>query len=248
MSIGIYKIENLINHKIYIGQSVHIEKRWQEHCQKSKKSLISQAISKYGKENFSFQILEEVNDITLLNDLESQYIQRFNSLAPNGYNIILIDNKQHHQFNNYNYEVFLEIIQMIKDSNLSFQQIADLFELDLSTIYYLNRGDYHKIPTETYPLREVKSPTKIHRCLDCGCEIHRTAVRCIKCDHLKQRKIKDRPNRNELKSLIRSLSFVKIGQMFNVSDNTIRKWCKAENLPYKSSKIKLYTNEQWEKI
>ena len=29
MSIGIYKIENLINHKIYIGQSIHIEKRWQ---------------------------------------------------------------------------------------------------------------------------------------------------------------------------------------------------------------------------
>lgn len=29
MSIGIYKIKNLINHKIYIGQSIHIEKRWQ---------------------------------------------------------------------------------------------------------------------------------------------------------------------------------------------------------------------------
>ena len=28
VSIGIYKIENLINGKIYIGQSIHIEKRW----------------------------------------------------------------------------------------------------------------------------------------------------------------------------------------------------------------------------
>lgn len=32
MSIGIYKIENLLNGKKYIGQSVHIEKRFSEHC------------------------------------------------------------------------------------------------------------------------------------------------------------------------------------------------------------------------
>ena len=40
MSIGIYKIENLINGKIYIGQSIHIERRWNEHCQTSSYSLI----------------------------------------------------------------------------------------------------------------------------------------------------------------------------------------------------------------
>ena len=27
MITGIYKIENLINHKVYIGQSIHIPKR-----------------------------------------------------------------------------------------------------------------------------------------------------------------------------------------------------------------------------
>jgi predicted GIY-YIG superfamily endonuclease len=35
MSIGIYKIENLLNGKIYIGQSKHIETRWSEHCRNS---------------------------------------------------------------------------------------------------------------------------------------------------------------------------------------------------------------------
>ena len=29
--IGIYKITNLINNKSYVGQSIHIERRWQEH-------------------------------------------------------------------------------------------------------------------------------------------------------------------------------------------------------------------------
>jgi group I intron endonuclease len=56
MSIGIYKIENILNGKIYIGQSKHIETRWSEHCRESnqEKSLISKAIAKYGKENFIF--------------------------------------------------------------------------------------------------------------------------------------------------------------------------------------------------
>ena len=55
--IGIYKIENLLTHKIYVGQSIHIETRWQEHCRPSSDSVISRAIRKYGKENFSFEIL-----------------------------------------------------------------------------------------------------------------------------------------------------------------------------------------------
>jgi group I intron endonuclease len=54
MSIGIYKISNLINGKIYIGQSVHIEKRWQQHCNNTGRSLIAKAIQKYGKDSFSF--------------------------------------------------------------------------------------------------------------------------------------------------------------------------------------------------
>jgi uncharacterized protein YjcR len=48
--------------------------------------------------------------------------------------------------------------------------------------------------------------------------------------------------------LIRNISFVNIGKKFGVSDNTIRKWCKNENLPSKSSEIKKYSDEQWENI
>lgn len=31
MSMGIYKIENLVNGKCYIGQSINITKRWNNH-------------------------------------------------------------------------------------------------------------------------------------------------------------------------------------------------------------------------
>lgn len=248
MSIGIYKIENLINHKVYIGQSIHIERRWQEHCQASSNSLIAQAIQKYGKENFSFQILEEVNDIALLNNLESKYIQQFNSLTPNGYNIVLIDDNQHHQFNKYQFDILLNIVEDIKYSNLSFQEIANKYDLDLSMIYYLNRGSYHTLKDEIYPLRPVQDLSKkIHLCLDCGCEISKGAIRCVECSHKLQYR-SNHSNRDELKKLIRSKSFTKIGELYGVSDNTIRKWCKKENLPSKASEIKKYSDSQWQEI
>lgn len=248
MSIGIYKIENLINGKIYIGQSIHIEKRWTEHCQASSNSLISKAIKKYGKKNFSFQIVEEVSDLTELNNLETKYIKQFNSLIPNGYNIVIEDNQEHHQFNKYNSDILFEIVNAIKNSDLSFQQIANLYDLDLSMIYYLNRGDYHRLNNEIYPLRPVLDFSKKHHyCIDCGIEISKGSIRCSKCDHIRQRK-SERPNREELKSLIRTNSFVSIGKMYQVSDNTIRKWCKSENLPFQASKIKKYTEEEWKEI
>lgn len=33
---GIYKIENLINHKVYIGQSINIFRRWKDHMRNLK--------------------------------------------------------------------------------------------------------------------------------------------------------------------------------------------------------------------
>lgn len=87
MSCGIYKIENLINGKVYIGQSIEIERRFKKHLTAKDNTIIHKAIRKYGKENFSLQILEEC-DITLLDDRESYWINYYNSIIPNGYNMI----------------------------------------------------------------------------------------------------------------------------------------------------------------
>lgn len=246
VTTGIYKIENLINHKIYIGQSTHIEIRWQEHCRPFAKSLIGKAIQKYGKENFSFEILEEVFDLSELNNLESKYIHQFNSLSPNGYNLIFEDDQQHHQFNKYSYNTLQNIIKDIKDSNLSFKDIALKYSLDLSMIYYINRGTYHTLPNEKYPLRDIKISKNINTCIDCGIKIDAKAIRCQKCYNLYRQK--NLPPREELKNLIRTTPFTKIGEHFGVSDNAVRKWCKKQNLPFKSSQIKKYSDEEWEKI
>lgn len=84
-------------------------------------------------------------------------------------------------------------------------------------------------------------------CSDCGKEITWEATYCAEC-YAKRRRIVDRPDREELKSLIRTVSFVKIGQMFNVSDNTIRKWCDAVKLPRTKKEINKYSDEDWNNI
>ena len=88
---------------------------------------------------------------------------------------------------------------------------------------------------------------KQNKCYDCGKPISSNAFRCIECDHKRQQKV-THPSREELKYLIKNLPFTTIGKQFGVSDNAIRKWCITEKLPYKSSEIKLYTDEEWENL
>ena len=84
-------------------------------------------------------------------------------------------------------------------------------------------------------------------CIDCGKPIIASAVRCPECWHIASRKV-ERPDREQLKSLIREKPFTAIGQLYNVSDGAVRKWCKAENLPTKKADIKKYSDDEWTKI
>ena len=86
-----------------------------------------------------------------------------------------------------------------------------------------------------------------HYCLDCGQEIGKTSKYCLCCSSKHQR-TKERPPRQELKQLIRTESFLQIGKQFGVTDNAIRKWCKAENLPFRKSDINSISDERWEEI
>lgn len=93
----IYKITNLINGKIYIGQTVVTEpQRWQAHIWNAYNNptndciYLCNAIKKYGRKNFKREILEEVDTLEELNNREIFYIQKYNSTDPKiGYNICL---------------------------------------------------------------------------------------------------------------------------------------------------------------
>lgn len=93
---------------------------------------------------------------------------------------------------------------------------------------------------------EIKHGKK-HYCQRCGKLINTNATYCVDCSHIVQRK-SDRPSREELKDLIRTKPFTQIGTRYGVTDNAIRKWCVAENLPTKKAYIKSLTDTEWEKI
>ena len=91
---------------------------------------------------------------------------------------------------------------------------------------------------------------KKYYCKDCGKEISKGSLRCVSCES-KHRTIslEDMPvTREELKNLIRTMPFTKIGVKFGVTDNAIRKWCDKFNLPRKVSDIKQYSDEEWTKL
>lgn len=92
------------------------------------------------------------------------------------------------------------------------------------------------------------SPTSnTNWCIDCNKPISKNAIRCKSCAS-KFRQQSGSPEREVLKDLIRNNSFTSLGKKFNVSDNAVRKWCKSLNLPYQSTKIKQFSDEEWENI
>lgn len=86
---GIYCINNIINNKKYIGQSININKRWKSHISALNNNRhynfhLQQAWNKYGSKNFEFNVIE-ICDKSLLNEREVYWIEKFNSLEL-GYN------------------------------------------------------------------------------------------------------------------------------------------------------------------
>ena len=84
--IGIYKITNKINGKVYIGQSVDIDTRWRQHINAKDNVLIHKSIQKYGAENFSFEVLLEC-PADMLDVWERDMIALYDCISPKGYNL-----------------------------------------------------------------------------------------------------------------------------------------------------------------
>lgn len=91
MDSGIYCIENMVNHKKYIGQSKHLKERKIQHLRELRKgchynSYLQYAWNKYKEDDFSFYVLEYCDEI-LLDDKEKYYIGLYNTIDRNfGYN------------------------------------------------------------------------------------------------------------------------------------------------------------------
>lgn len=129
----IYKITNLINQKAYIGKTMfNIEKRWKEHqkeskTQRSQNRPLYRAMNKYGVENFSIEVLEEV-DINELSIKEIYWIGYYDTYN-NGYNATLGgDGKILYDYNDF---------AALYEQGYTIKQIGELYNCDTEHIGYI---------------------------------------------------------------------------------------------------------------
>lgn len=271
--IGIYRIQNKINNKIYIGQSVCIEKRWEQHRTKcfnpnndQYNGYFYRSIRKYGLENFSFFVLEECSK-EVLNEKEIYWISYYDSSNPEkGYNLTLGGSNAATYCPKLNKEKADQIKSFLEEPILSQQEIANIYGISQKMVSEINLGRDWIDSDRTYPIRkngvvnsfkrggleekhEKSFVKKEYFCSKCGTKITRGTKTglCKKCQ-TEATRIVDRPTREKLKEEIRSIPFTLIGKEYGVTDNAIRRWCKTYNLPYRKKDIESYTNEEWENI
>jgi group I intron endonuclease len=85
----IYLITNTINKKQYVGQTkrADVEERWRQHrSNKTVGPYLKSAYEKYGYNKFKYQIICICFDEDC-DKYEEEYIKKFNTLSPNGYNL-----------------------------------------------------------------------------------------------------------------------------------------------------------------
>lgn len=167
---GIYKFTCKENNKVYIGQSLNIENRFKSHANNyTNKNLKNdyetkfyRALRKYGFENFSFDILEIVEDAKLLNERESYWIAKYDSFL-NGYNStpggdsVTGNNDLHPNAKNTN-EAILELKQKLVNTTISQRDLAKEYGITQSSVSLINLGvRWSDLGDFDYPLRKKEA-------------------------------------------------------------------------------------------
>ena len=125
----IYILTNKINNKQYVGQTIceDINKRWNQYKKIDKQCIgrcLYNALIKYGINNFKFQIICICFDEDC-NTYEKEYIKKYNTIAPNGYNLMDGGNNSKH------HPETIELIRATLKGRLT-RPITDAIRLKLS--------------------------------------------------------------------------------------------------------------------
>lgn len=174
MKKDVYIIKNTVNEKVYIGQSKDAAKRWLSHIYNAKYEnktnkevqLIHKAMMKYGVDKFHYEILEY--QVSNYDEREIYWINKFNSIAPNGYNIAYGGDGTGVGLLSVNsiFESEKQLIQCISEisgTSKTFINIARKYHCSPEVISAINSGDRYRMSDRfEYPLRntETRYPTE----------------------------------------------------------------------------------------
>lgn len=170
----IYKYTNLINGKTYIGQTKQsLEQRDYKHItQLNDNTYFHRAIKKYGRENFSLELVEDNIPLDLLDEKEIYYIDYFQSFytTGKGYNLT-----QGGAWSSGTQKLTRtqaeEIKQIIINSTETFETIGQRYGVTLYAISDINRGksfydDKLKYPLRPAPKKSYLDENKINIIID----------------------------------------------------------------------------------
>lgn len=130
----IYIITNTVNGKVYVGQTRKaLSERIRHHFSKYETCRkLKEAISEYGKECFTYSVLELV-PFSELNDRETYYIEQYNSIE-NGYNI----KKGNSKFRGRSIHSIRHLAEdIVNDYNngVGTKEIAEKYKIALTSVY-----------------------------------------------------------------------------------------------------------------
>lgn len=165
-TIGIYKIFNKVNDKLYIGSSINIVGRWKKHIYDLNNGIhhnihLQRAWNKYGEDNFGFKIIELVDGEDNLVEKEQYWIEQSNCCNPDfGYNLSLDASRP----NTYDQKTYVKIIRkdvqdLIINKNINKNEGYLLFTL----IPFLSRDNSIKINNQHPSFEKLETIVDVGR-------------------------------------------------------------------------------------
>jgi group I intron endonuclease len=175
-NIGIYKIISPSG-KIYIGQSINIEKRFKSYSKKGQCNTqikLNNSFLKYGSVNHIFEILE-LCDIENLNNRERYWQDYYNSICPyKGLNCRLTTSKDKSGF--ISNETRFKMSKVHKGKKMSEESKLKMIESRTKVVLEITTGVFYTIK-ELSELLKIKSQTLRNKLS--GCNKNKTNYRYV---------------------------------------------------------------------
>lgn len=124
--------------------------------------------------------------------------------------------------------------ELVKDTDGTYYCIKSFLKF---TYYYRDRTR-RDIDNNVIDVGSIDVKTIKYKDLCPICETNYKYIKSKMCVECRQKeKEKNIPPKEELEQLIYDMPFTQIGKMYGVTDNSVRKWCKKYNLPFRKKDI-----------
>ena len=164
----IYKIENLINHRIYIGLTNNVLRRKNRHFtdlrrNKHDNSFLQKEFNIYGEKNFSFNIEFQGNiSFEEIGEKEKYYIKKYDSYK-NGYNQNEGGNFGPSNGGSHLTESdILNILSVLEFMTKPGQLLGNIFDVSRTTISRIKKGISHSQYKEEYEKMSYEERKKLY--------------------------------------------------------------------------------------